>query len=185
MRRGYTGQSPSLGDRTSRLGRIGSGQQKRELQPWPKLNVLSFAICLPLTCMSATALDRQIRAIYGEFSRTSTFAIPSWFTWTDSLETGSPKTALVSCNKLLKKQPKNNLVKVRAMMSRPISLATANSLPWQALKALALVRSQKTDEAIVLCDEVLATRCTDDATLSAMQHVLRGLGRRTNISTIV
>jgi len=48
----------------------------------------------------------------------------------------------------------------------------------QALKALALVRTQKVEESLVLCDEVLASKTTDDATLSAMMHVLRGLGRR-------
>lgn len=49
---------------------------------------------------------------------------------------------------------------------------------YQALKALALVRSQKVEESLILCDEVLACKPTDDATLSAMMHVLRGLGRR-------
>lgn len=48
----------------------------------------------------------------------------------------------------------------------------------QALKALALVRSQKVEESLVLCDEVLAARPADDSVLSAMMHVLRGLGRR-------
>lgn len=47
----------------------------------------------------------------------------------------------------------------------------------KALKALALVRSQKIEEACILCDEVLATRPSDDGILTAMQHVLRGLGR--------
>ena len=48
----------------------------------------------------------------------------------------------------------------------------------QALKALALVRSQKVEEALLLCDEVLAAKPSDDPTLTAMMHVLRGLGRR-------
>ena len=48
----------------------------------------------------------------------------------------------------------------------------------QALKALALVRSQKVEESLILCDEVLALKPTDDPTLTAMMHVLRGLGRR-------
>lgn len=48
----------------------------------------------------------------------------------------------------------------------------------QALKALALVRSQKVEESLVLCDEILASKPTDDGVLSAMMHVLRGLGRR-------
>lgn len=40
------------------------------------------------------------------------------------------------------------------------------------------MRTQKLEEALVLCDEVLAAKPTDDATLSAMTLVLRGLGRR-------
>ncbi|KAH9951453.1 actin cytoskeleton organization protein [Amylocystis lapponica] len=82
--------------------------------------------------MSA-AVDRQTRPIY------------------EAIDTGSNKSAILACNKLLKKQPKNALVK--------------------ALKALALVRSQK----------VLASKPNDDATLAAMMHVLRGLGRHTDM----
>ncbi|KAL9715211.1 mitochondrial distribution and morphology [Leucoagaricus gongylophorus] len=89
--------------------------------------------------MSTVALERQIRPIY------------------DALDTGSNKSALVSCNKLLKKYPQNELIK--------------------ALKALALVRSQKVEESLILCDEVLEAKPTSDATLTAMMHVLRGLGR--------
>lgn len=48
----------------------------------------------------------------------------------------------------------------------------------QSLKALALVRSQKVEESLVLCDEVLESKPTHDAILTAMMHVLRGLGRR-------
>ncbi|KAF8238594.1 actin cytoskeleton organization protein [Tricholoma matsutake] len=87
----------------------------------------------------STALDRQIRPIY------------------DALDTGSNKSAIVSCNKLLKKHPKNELIK--------------------ALKALALVRSQKIEESLLICDEVLDSRPTNNAVLTAMMHVLRGLGR--------
>ncbi|OCH92237.1 hypothetical protein OBBRIDRAFT_465052 [Obba rivulosa] len=86
------------------------------------------------------SVERQIRPIY------------------EALDTGSNKSALLACNKLLKKYPQINLIK--------------------ALKALALVRSQKVEESLVLCDEVLAAKPTDDPTLSAMMHVLRGLGRR-------
>ncbi|GJE87141.1 N-acetyltransferase B complex non catalytic subunit-domain-containing protein [Phanerochaete sordida] len=95
--------------------------------------------------MSAT-FDRQIRPIY------------------DAIDTGSNKSAIVACNKLLKKQPKNDLVK--------------------ALKALALVRSQKVEESLYLCDEVLASKPSDEATLSALSHVLRGLGRHLDIITM-
>ncbi|GLB34889.1 putative N-acetyltransferase B complex (NatB) non catalytic subunit [Lyophyllum shimeji] len=95
--------------------------------------------------MSA-ALDRQIRPIY------------------DALDTGSNKSAIVACNKLLKKHPQNELIK--------------------ALKALALVRSQKVEESLVLCDEVLDSKPTNDAVLSAMTHVLRGLGRHKDMVTM-
>ncbi|KAF7778669.1 hypothetical protein Agabi119p4_3014 [Agaricus bisporus var. burnettii] len=88
---------------------------------------------------AAVALDRQIRPVY------------------DALDTGSNKSAIVTCNKLLKKYPRHELIK--------------------ALKALALVRSQKIEESLVLCEEVLDLKPTSDATLTAMMHVLRGLGR--------
>jgi N-terminal acetyltransferase B complex non-catalytic subunit len=39
------------------------------------------------------------------------------------------------------------------------------------------VRSQKVEESLALCDEVLAVKPLDDATISAMMHVLKGLGR--------
>ncbi|KIJ16949.1 hypothetical protein PAXINDRAFT_168389 [Paxillus involutus ATCC 200175] len=93
--------------------------------------------------MSAATLERQIRPIY------------------EALDTGSNKSAIVSCNKMLKKYPNNLLVK--------------------SLKALALVRSQKVEESLALCDEVLAAKPLDDATISAMMHVLKGLGRNTDM----
>ncbi|EIW60342.1 actin cytoskeleton organization protein [Trametes versicolor FP-101664 SS1] len=91
-------------------------------------------------------MDRQIRPIY------------------ESLDTGSNKSAILACNKVLKKQPNNLLVK--------------------ALKSLALVRSQKVEEALLLCDEVLASKPVDDPTLTAMMHVLRGLGRHMDMVTM-
>ncbi|KAJ4487875.1 actin cytoskeleton organization protein [Lentinula aciculospora] len=94
----------------------------------------------------SVALDRQIRPIY------------------DALDTGSHKSAITECNKVLKKHPKNALVK--------------------ALKALALVRYQKVEEALALCDEVLESKPTDDSTLNAMMHVLRGLGRHKDMITM-
>ncbi|KAI9509646.1 N-acetyltransferase B complex non catalytic subunit-domain-containing protein [Russula earlei] len=89
--------------------------------------------------MSSLHTERQIRPIY------------------DALDSGSHKSALVACNKLLKKHPKNDHLK--------------------ALKALALTRAQKFEEAIVLCEEVLSTRPTDDGTMNALMHALRHLGR--------
>ncbi|KAH9946109.1 N-acetyltransferase B complex non catalytic subunit-domain-containing protein [Epithele typhae] len=91
-------------------------------------------------------MDRQIRPIY------------------EALDTGSNKSAILACNKILKKQPTNQLVK--------------------ALKTLALVRSQKVEEALIFCDEILASKPSDDATLSAMMHVLRGLGRHLDMVTM-
>ncbi|CAA7271640.1 unnamed protein product [Cyclocybe aegerita] len=96
--------------------------------------------------MSAAALDRQIRPIY------------------EALDTGSNKSAIVACNKLLKKHPQNELIK--------------------SLKALALIRSQKVEESLVLCDEVLELKPTNDAVLTAMMHVLRGLGRHNDMVTM-
>ncbi len=61
---------------------------------------------------------------------------------------------------------------------------TAETLSAQALKALALVRSQKVEESLVLCDEVLESKPTNEAVLTAMMHVLRGLGRRASDSYI-
>ena len=52
------------------------------------------------------------------------------------------------------------------------------------MKALALVRSQKVEESLVLCDEVLAAKPADESVLNAMSHVLRGLGRRTSYYNI-
>ncbi|KAJ7235444.1 actin cytoskeleton organization protein [Mycena haematopus] len=91
-------------------------------------------------------MERQIKPIY------------------EALDTGSNKSAIVACNKLLKKHPKNELIKT--------------------LKALALVRSQKVEESLILCDEVLAAKPTNDAVLTAMMHVLRGLGRHKDMVTM-
>ncbi|KAJ7449885.1 actin cytoskeleton organization protein [Mycena latifolia] len=91
-------------------------------------------------------MERQIRPIY------------------EALDTGSNKSAIVACNKLLKKHPKNELIKT--------------------LKALALVRSQKVEESLILCDEVLAAKPTNDAVLTGMMHVLRGLGRHNDMVTM-
>ncbi|THG98979.1 hypothetical protein EW026_g3303 [Hermanssonia centrifuga] len=90
--------------------------------------------------------------------------LPSFRTLIEAIDTGSNKTALSSCNKLLKKQPQNDLVK--------------------ALKALALSRLQKFEEAGALCEEILASKPTDESTLGAMSHTLRGLGRHMDIITM-
>ncbi|KAI5121380.1 hypothetical protein M0805_001193 [Coniferiporia weirii] len=79
----------------------------------------------------------------------------------DAIDAGSNKSALQQCNKVLKKFPSSNLVK--------------------ALKALAIVRMNKIEECLPLCDEVLANKPTDLDTLNAMMHVLRTLGRHTDL----
>jgi hypothetical protein len=93
----------------------------------------------------------------------------------DALDSGANKSALASCNKLLKKHPNNVLLKVWTL---PRSHLVVIVNVTQALKCLALLRAQKIEESMSLCDEVLASKSTDDPTLSAMMHVLRGLGRR-------
>ncbi|VDB83056.1 unnamed protein product [Peniophora sp. CBMAI 1063] len=91
-------------------------------------------------------IDRQIRPIY------------------DAIDHGAYKQAVATCNKLLKRYPKNDLVK--------------------ALKALALVRMQKVEEPMALCDEVLAAKPTDEGALSAMSITLRTLGRHADSVTM-
>jgi len=122
----------------------------------------------------SVALDRQIRPIYGSLSPIVARASSAFNLLLDALDTGSNKSAIVACNKLLKKHPKGELIKV---CDSPMSTHYIFTCIVQALKALALVRSQKVEESLVLCDEVLDSRPTNDAVLTAMMHVLRGLGR--------
>jgi len=128
--------------------------------------------------MSTVALERQIRPIYGRSPYCLDLPNSKNLT-TDALDTGSNKSALVSCNKLLKKYPQNELIKVLLPHCDLQVVRHSPRIP-QALKALALVRSQKVEESLVLCDEVLEAKPTNDAILTAMMHVLRGLGRRTH-----
>lgn len=127
---------------------------------------------------AAVTLERQIRPIYG-WSQASPFfgitANQSTTSIAEALDTGSNKSAIVSCNKLLKKYPNNLLVKACRIPLRDNFPLTC--LHNQSLKALALVRSQKVEESLALCDEVLAVKPLDDPTISAMMHVLKGLGR--------
>jgi N-terminal acetyltransferase B complex non-catalytic subunit len=87
---------------------------------------------------------------------------------------------IVSCNKLLKKYPTNNLLKV----CPPNVIFLQVLIPLQALKSLALVRTQKIEDAIVLCDEILAAHPTDEAVLNLMMHSLKTLGRSENIQLV-
>ncbi|KAG8964769.1 hypothetical protein FRC03_001380 [Tulasnella sp. 419] len=79
----------------------------------------------------------------------------------DALDTGSYKLAIQICNKLLKKQSNYEVVK--------------------ALKALALLRSNKLDESLSLTDEVLSSKPTDETVLGVMSHVLKHLDRAGDI----
>ncbi|KAG8891705.1 hypothetical protein FRC00_013243, partial [Tulasnella sp. 408] len=53
-----------------------------------------------------------------------------------------------------------------------------------ALKSLALLRANKAEEAIQLCDEILASKPTDDTVLGIMQHVLKHLDRTPEITAM-
>ena len=67
--------------------------------------------------MSAATLERQFRPIYGSLPsvlETRNYILTST---AEALDTGSNKSAIVSCNKLLKKYPTNLLLKVGS--SRP------------------------------------------------------------------
>lgn len=94
----------------------------------------------------------------------------------DAIDHGAYKQAVATCNKLLKKYPKDALVKVR--VSHALAIHNDTYHHGQALKALALVRMQKVEEPMALCDEVLASKPTDEGALSAMAITLRTLGRR-------
>lgn len=63
--------------------------------------------------MSIAALERQIRPIYGGVFKRINFRRSDTADLTDSLDTGSPKIALATCNKLRKKYPQNTLIKAR------------------------------------------------------------------------
>lgn len=70
-------------------------------------------------------MDRQLRPIYGTLRRhdlnlldSYSYSILSIICFgLEALDTGSNKSAILACNKLLKKQPKNDLVKVRTSLS--------------------------------------------------------------------
>ncbi|PAV24074.1 actin cytoskeleton organization [Pyrrhoderma noxium] len=96
--------------------------------------------------MSQAVIERQIRPIY------------------DAVDSGSNKSALQQCNKVLKKYPSLVIVK--------------------ALKALAIVRMNKIEESLPICDEVLASKPTDLDTLNVMMLVLRALGRHNDLVTM-
>lgn len=75
--------------------------------------------------MSAT-LDRQLRPIYGLSAAGCMLGVQlthvPYFSFIDAIDTGSNKSAIVACNKLLKKQPKNDLIKVCMTCSANIYL---------------------------------------------------------------
>lgn len=75
----------------------------------------------------------------------------------DALDTGSYKAALAHANKLLKKQPNFPLA--------------------SSLKAIALARSGRRDEALATCEEVIKAKPTDLSVLNALSFVMGSLGR--------
>lgn len=70
---------------------------------------------------TSAALERQIRPIYGQSFPRPRAHPPSKrsLSATDALDTGSNKSAIVTCNKLLKKYPRNELIKVPPLQCRP------------------------------------------------------------------
>ncbi|KAF9919778.1 N-alpha-acetyltransferase 25, NatB auxiliary subunit [Linnemannia zychae] len=75
----------------------------------------------------------------------------------DAMEVGNYKEGIQLCNKALKRQPNLHIVK--------------------ALKALALERSGKLNEALALCEEIQWAKPTDEATLRTLSMVLRSAGK--------
>ncbi|KAF8325563.1 N-acetyltransferase B complex non catalytic subunit-domain-containing protein [Cantharellus anzutake] len=75
----------------------------------------------------------------------------------DALDSGAHRAALQTCNKLLKKNPKSQIIR--------------------ALKSLALYRSGKLQDASQECDEVLKEHPTDHDVLSTLALTLRQLTR--------
>jgi N-terminal acetyltransferase B complex non-catalytic subunit len=65
--------------------------------------------------MSSLTLERQIRPIYGVSALFSSPSTSPQYRRLDALDSGSHKSALVTCNKLLKKHPKNDHLKVLAL----------------------------------------------------------------------
>ncbi len=94
------------------------------------------------------------------------------------MDSNAPKPALQTCNKLLKKTPKSQIIRViSAFHAYYRSLTSA----IQTLKSLALVRSGRIEEAGVQCDEILKEHPIEDDVLSALTFTLRHLGRHENI----
>ena len=90
---------------------------------WQALNrILLVPDPRVLHTMQTVQLDRQLRPIYGEHPTARLLSIISsgpicLRAPPDAIDSGSNKTAILACNKLLKKIPNNNLVKVRRFES--------------------------------------------------------------------
>jgi hypothetical protein len=136
-------------------------------------HLLSESSCKHVVCSGATNQA---------YLRSAKFRLPcnlrsfQNYAHIDALDSGSNKSAIVACNKLLKKSPKHDHIKVRCCAFHVYRLCLYFE---QALKALALVRMQKLEESQLVCDDVLAAKPSDDNTLATMNHALRGLGRST------
>ncbi|KAG0357764.1 N-alpha-acetyltransferase 25, NatB auxiliary subunit [Podila minutissima] len=75
----------------------------------------------------------------------------------DALEVGNYREGILLCTKALKRQPDFHAVK--------------------ALKALALERSGKMNDALALCEEIQWAKPTDEATLRTLSMVLKSAGK--------
>ncbi|KAG0043629.1 N-alpha-acetyltransferase 25, NatB auxiliary subunit [Gryganskiella cystojenkinii] len=75
----------------------------------------------------------------------------------DAMEVGNYREGIQLCNKALKKQPDLHIAK--------------------ALKALAMERTGKMNEGLLLCDELQWAKPTDEATLRTMSMVYRSAGK--------
>src|SRR5258707_15890466 len=100
--------------------------------------------------MSAAALDRQIRPIYGEvfYEYVSRQGLNNYRCFGHRFKQVSNCCLQQITEEASKKRT------CKGMFNRFLRNSAANLCP-QALKALALVRSQKVEECLVLCDEVL------------------------------
>lgn len=67
----------------------------------------------------STLRERQVKPIYGECERIVHVLCVEDTAGLDALEAGSLKAALQACNKLLKKQPHSELVKVHRVSCIP------------------------------------------------------------------
>lgn len=102
-----------------------------------------------------------------------------WFLFsiTDWLDNGNNKKALQETEKLLKKQPNLQCARV-FKMERNIDSTRLTFQCFQVLKALAMIRLGRAEEAHVILKEVQLEEPCDDATLQGMVICYRETHRR-------